>query len=611
RNSRIRKVTAATGFISTVAGNGTPGYVASDDNGTTAATAAELNFPTGIAVDGAGNLYIADSQNDRIRKVTAATGTISTVAGNGTNGYLASDDNGTTAATAAELNGPEDVVVDGAGNLYIADLDNSRIRKVTAATGFISTIAGNGTQGYLASDDNGTTAATAAELDGTFGIVVDGAGNLYIADYQNNRIRKVTAATGFISTVAGNGTQGYLASDDNGTTAATAAELNFPTGIAVDGAGNLYIAEDGNSRIRKVTAATGTISTVAGNGTPGYVASDDNGTTAATAAELGNPEYVAVDGAGNLYLSDSGNSRIRKVTAAAAPVAFATATPVGTSDSTDGAQKVIVNNVGNTALTFPAPGTIGTFNPGFSRSNFSYGGSSTCTQVGSSSSSFSLAAGDSCTELISFAPVQPGVISENVISTDNSLNVMNATQAVALSATATVATGSGVQTITFPQPVTPAQTGTTTTLTATSDSGLTILYSVLSGPATIIGSTVTYTGAGTVVIEADQYGNNSYEAASPIQRTVTVGNSVGVVGPTQTAMVTMTTTGVLGRINVLTQGVSGADFKLVAGGTCAIGNPYNLGQTCTVLYSFTPSRPGQRSGGISLTTGSGSTATVL
>ncbi|MEO6922992.1 MAG: IPT/TIG domain-containing protein, partial [Bryocella sp.] len=106
-------------------------------------------------------------------------------------------------------------------------------------------------------------------------------------------------------------------------------------------------------------------------------------------------------------------------------------------------------------------------------------------------------------------------------------------------------------------------------------------------------------------------GNNSYEAASPIQRTVTVGNSVGVVGPTQTATVTMTTTGVLGQLNVLTQGISGADFKLVAGGTCAIGNPYNLGQTCTVLYSFTPSRPGQRSGGISLTTGSGSTATVL
>ena len=302
--------TFTPGPIGTVAGNGTQGYTASQDTGTTAATAASLYYPADVAVDGAGNLYIADYANNRIRKVTAATGFISTVAGNGTAGYTASQDTGTTAATAASLYYPHGVAVDGAGNLYIADEDNNRIRKVTAATGYISTVAGNGMQGYTASQDTGTTAATAASLDNPSGVAVDGAGNLYIADQFNNRIRKVTAATGYISTVAGNGTGGYTASQDTGTTAATAASLQYPYGVAVDGAGNLYIADQGNNRIRKVTAATGFISTVAGNGTAGYTASQDTGTTAATAASLQYPAGVAVDGAGNLYIDDYANNRI-------------------------------------------------------------------------------------------------------------------------------------------------------------------------------------------------------------------------------------------------------------------------------------------------------------
>jgi hypothetical protein len=287
-NNRIRKVTPA-GIISTIAGNGSAGY--SGDGG--AATSAELNAPFGVAVDTSGNIYIVDRENSRIRKVTPA-GVISTVAGNGTYGY--SGDGG--AATAAELANPTGVAADSGGNVYIADAANSRIRKVTPA-GVITTVAGNGTPGY--NGDGG--AATSAEVYPA-GVAVDSGGNLYIADYGNQRIRKVTSA-GVISTIAGNGAYGY--SGDGG--AATSAELNSPFSTALDSSGNLYIADYGNQRIRKVTPA-GMISTVAGNGTSGY--SGDGG--AATSGEINNPFGVAVDSSGNLYVGDYSNQRVRKVT---------------------------------------------------------------------------------------------------------------------------------------------------------------------------------------------------------------------------------------------------------------------------------------------------------
>ena len=273
-NNRIRKVDAA-GVITTVAGNGTPGY--GGDGG--AAVAAQLRYPQGVALDGSGNLYIADSSNSRIRKVDTA-GVITTVAGDGTQGY--GGDGGT--AVAAQLNQPFGVALDGSGNLYIADTINNRIRKVDAA-GVITTVA--------------------AQLGGPAGVALDGAGNLYIAEWNNHRIRKVDAA-GVITTVAGDGTRGY--SGDGG--AAVAAQLHTPVGVALDGSGNLYIADRFNSHIRKVDTA-GVITTVAGNGTSGY--GGDGGP--ATAAQLSVPRGVALDGAGNLYIADRFNHRIRRVSA--------------------------------------------------------------------------------------------------------------------------------------------------------------------------------------------------------------------------------------------------------------------------------------------------------
>ncbi len=283
----VLRLDATTGVLTVVAGNGTPGF--SGDNGP--ATLAQLDYPYGVAVDSAGNLYIADFLNNRIRKVT--NGVITTFAGSGMIGF--GGDNGP--ATSARIWHPEAVAVDAAGNLYITDVLNERIRKVS--NGVITTLAGNGTAGY--GGDNGP--ATSAQLNQPIGITVDSAGNVYFAERGNEVVRKV--ANGVITTVAGNGTAGY--SGDGGP--ATSAQLNYPYGVTVDSAGNLYVAEVSNRRIRRVSG--GTISTVAGTGTAGF--SGDGGP--ATSAQLGQPYDVAVDSAGNLYIADAGNDRIRKVSA--------------------------------------------------------------------------------------------------------------------------------------------------------------------------------------------------------------------------------------------------------------------------------------------------------
>ena len=259
------------------------------------ATMAQLAAPSGLALDTAGNLFIAEFNGHRVRRVDAVTGIITTFAGTGTAGY--SGDTGQ--ATSAQLMNPRGLAVDIGGNLYIADMSNHRVRKVAAGSRIITTIAGTGTAG--SKGDGGT--ATLAQLNYPSAVAVDAFGGVYIADRENHRIRKVSA--GLLTTVAGSGTAGF--SGDGG--AATAAELDMPWGIAVDVSANLYIADTGNQRIRRVSALSDRISTVAGSGTAGY--SGDGG--AATQAQLYNPLGVCLDSTGTIYVADQTNHRIRKV----------------------------------------------------------------------------------------------------------------------------------------------------------------------------------------------------------------------------------------------------------------------------------------------------------
>jgi sugar lactone lactonase YvrE len=321
-NNTLRKVTP-TGAVTTLAG--TPGMMGSTDG---TGPAARFNFPSGVAVDGAGNVYVADQVNSIIRRVTAA-GVVTTLAG--TPGTPGSAD-GTGAA--ARFNFPSGVAVDGAGNVYVVDHGNSTLRKITAA-GIVTTLAG--TPGVSGSAD-GTGAA--ARFFFPTGVAVDGAGNVYVADFET--IRKVTP-TGVVTTLAGPpGSEG--SADGTG----AAARFFVPAGVAADGARNVYVADTGNSTLRKVTAA-GVVTTLAG--AAGAFGSED-GTGAA--ARFNGPAAVAVDSARNVYVADAGNVTLRKVTAAGVVTTLAgTPGAFGSADGTGAAARfsspvgVAVDSAGN------------------------------------------------------------------------------------------------------------------------------------------------------------------------------------------------------------------------------------------------------------------------
>ncbi|MFY8033105.1 MAG: hypothetical protein ACOVMN_01215, partial [Flexibacteraceae bacterium] len=311
-NHRIRKITPA-GEVTTLAGSGTAGFT----NAT--GTSAAFNQPIGMAVDASGNVYVADYSNNRIRKITSA-GVVTTLAGSGTTGYA----DGT--GTAAAISGPHGVCVDASGNVYVACYNDHRIRKITAA-GVVTTIAGSGIAGFA----NGT--GTAATFNNPTSIAVDGLGNLYVADPNNNRIRKITP-TGVVTTFAGSGTAGSA----NGT--GTAATFNSPYFVVADGAGNVVVSEIGNIKIRQITPA-GVVTTIAGTGTRGFT----NGL--GTVATFYDPSGVAVDPSGNIYVADYNNHSIRKLTPCTTP---ATPTITGSNSFCAGTTTILTASASSAYL---------------------------------------------------------------------------------------------------------------------------------------------------------------------------------------------------------------------------------------------------------------------
>ena len=295
-NNRIRKLTVSTGILTTVAGTGLTTYNGDDIDATTAA----INTPEGVGVDGLGNIYIADTANHRLRKVTVSTGKITTVAGTGTPGTGKDG----ILATTSNLFRPASVAVDVEGNIYIADSANHRIRKVSASTGLISTVAGTGTRSYNGDNIDATTAQLSAPL----AVAVDKNGDIYIADTFNNRLRKVTISTGKITTIAGTGVNSYNGDNIDATTATIA----NPKGVAVDREGNVFIADSENYRIRKVIVSTGKITTIAGTGIAGFTGDG----VIAINARLNYVTGIAVDGVDNFYIADTSNHRIRSMTGA-------------------------------------------------------------------------------------------------------------------------------------------------------------------------------------------------------------------------------------------------------------------------------------------------------
>lgn len=480
-NHVIRELVKSSGLIVTVAGTGIAGF--SGDGGS--ATAAHVDTPTGLAVDASGSLYIADSHNGRVRKVSG--GVITTVAGTGVAGFAG--DGG--AAIAAQLALPSAVAVNAGGTLYIADTNNHLIRKVSGAN--ILTIAGDGEQ--LFAGDGG--AATAASLDAPTGVAVDAAGDIYIADRHNHRVR-VVGANGVISTSAGNGSGSAGSFSGDGASSMPSA-LAKPTSVSVDTAGNVYIADTNNQRIRQVSG--GAIATIAGTGEQGYAG--DGGPL--TAAVLNAPRAAVVDSTGNLLIADTLNQRLRS---GILPTLNFASTAVGAASTV---QSITLANTGTANLTVSQISASTAFTLA----------ADTCTAL-----PVTLVPGASCTENIAFAPISAGVTTGSVQVSGSGVvpqTVLLTEIGVqgASTTTLTVNTASALvgQPVTFTATVQSGGSGTVSFYDGVTQLGT--AQPVMNNTASL---TLTSLAAGTHSIIATYSGNASYAGSTSSAATEFIGD---------------------------------------------------------------------------------------
>ncbi|PWK79668.1 sugar lactone lactonase YvrE [Mucilaginibacter oryzae] len=315
---------ATTGTVTTVAGSGSFG----SSNGT--GSAASFNYPNGLAIDASGNILVADKGNNQIRKVTPA-GVVTTVSGT----LLSGSSNATKIGDAASFNGPTGVVANATGDIFVADFGNHTIRKIATTTGVVNVYAG--VSGNSGNNDavipaKGSTPAINPRFNNPAGLALDAVGNLYVADYGNNLIRKV-AIDGTISTIAGKSAGNV---DGKG----AAASLNGPRAIAIDAAGNLFVADANNHTIRKIDAS-GNVTTFAGSGKAGNADGSGN------AASFSHPSGITIDANGNLYVADAGNNLVRKITPAGVVTSLAGSGYYNLTAPFNGPSAVVADNAGN------------------------------------------------------------------------------------------------------------------------------------------------------------------------------------------------------------------------------------------------------------------------
>jgi len=501
-------------------GIGTGPQVIFPSNNTPVALGSGFSNPAGVAVDGIGDVFVADTYNNAVKKMVAVNG-----------GIPASP---TILTLGSGFSNPVGVAVDGSGNVFVADDGNSAVKEMVAVNGSIPAsptilILGNG-------------------FNFPEGVAVDASDNVFVADYGNNAVKEMVAVNGSIPA--------------SPTILTLGSGFTNPFGVAVDGSGNVFVADTVNSAVKEMVAVNGIIPA-----TP-------------TILRLGSgfsyPDGVTVDASGDIFVVDTFNSAVKELPYATAPSLSFVSTPVG-STSSDSTQTVTVANDGNADLSFTVPATG--LNPSLSNNNFTFGNSSTCLQLDTSSSPATLAPGASCTDLISFSPTAIGSIAGSLAITDNNLNATSATQTINLSGTATVST----QTITFPQPATPVTYGVApVTLAATASSGLAVSYTV-TGPATISGSTLTFTGTGTVLVTATQVGDTNYSAATPVLDTI-------LVNPGTLRVTAANATRVVGAANPVFTGtytgaVNGDTFTVSATSTATVSSPVGT-------YPITPTVAG-------------------
>ena len=498
-NDHVVRVVSPTGVINTFAGTGAQGF--SGDGG--AATSAQLDSPTGIAVDASNNVYIADTHNNRIREVLASTGVINTIAGTGVAGFAGDG----AAATSALLNYPTAVAVDSAGNIYIADTNSHRIREIKSGT--ISTVAGDGEQFY--SGDSGL--ATAAGLDSPNGVAVDSSFNIYIGDTHNQRVRLVTFTTGIISTLAGTGVKTYTADG----VAANSSALARPRGLAISPNGTLLIADSDNDRVRAVSG--GNISTVVGSGQQGF----SGDTALGTASAIDTPRVVAATANNNVVVADTENDRVRTVDGNGDLITVAGLAPTGDESLTlSGALTTVVYGSGSLSATYKYISNTATGNITFYDTV-----GSTPVQVGSpvalssniaSFSTSTLSAGKHAIEAIyagdaNNAPAASGVFDVTVTPLAITATANSASIAYGVAIPTLTGTLSGI----LAQDSGNVTLGLSSTATATSATGVYPISASLTGTA--VGNyTVTLTAAANVTItQASSTTQLQTSSATPYQ----------------------------------------------------------------------------------------------